>query len=1025
MKWSISWKVTIDDGQIVKLSKPTGEVSGTASADQKSVPSKCSDEVELPVDAALRQYVPTEFEVVAQTKSSITVRLRGFPVAWAAAPRCTAAEGTVSHVAVTYTPASVAWSKSWGQPEFTIAPFNNFKITPASVGNRFPFAPVGINKKVVFDWSGRLKIAKFGSPPDGPETTPEVVKDFASAQWNALVPLYQEAALALELSLKSEELRQLLEELQIAETLPLLPPDMRKFLMTPSFFYDWFFPAAFDFYTTAFKTLVLLEDAYNDPPLPNYAQVVRVARSGASLQLPSCASAPAGAKSFCARLRRAALAYSNSLQASKSLAQALATTVGRESGAAKAGDKKALARQQRAARALVPRLRVAFANHKAAGVKLAAVLRSGRFAPKLTKAQAKRGIAKVFRDLAAHGVSADDVRSILGGKTLTPVPLDLLALLSGKRPANPPPPPTPAGATITSVTFAGGPKSPVDRRSRKEPRHATGAESARQPVEPAALPGHDPGQRRPQLRHAPVPREHRRELGCRPLPAEHRRARLHRPDRHEVHVERGRLPLRQRLRAVLSEVHAGLGRHGPGRRQRRVEDRARQVQRAVIGRHRTSARIIVVCLAIMCVGIAGASAAPSADDPDWSGRWDAVVTCEIPSCAGQTFRGRLDFVQNGNAITGTSTDADNGDVTPIEGTAAGATATLTYDAGESITGTLRLTMSADETTFSGRLSFTDDEGFTVEMGTSSGTRVRHTVSGDIVISRCSITSCRRSPLAGVTVRATGKITVTTTTDSAGRYAIDLPDGSYVVKPTRPGSTFAPVSEKVDVAGGDVGDVDFATCGAPADASRVVASARVDKPPYCRVIDVKTDDAGLRKYPIALRFRGVSWNPKGSKIEAFWGKEKVAVYPAASGFTGTLLARRWQRRTLSGCGGVLSFRQDGFVRPVTYVVKPGQTVIFADRDPYLKTGDVTCQTDGPLLRATPGLVITSPGQGLGGGILVDIYRPNLGKGIRALVGKRLCVDLFPARRGVVVVSRKGDSIDVRVTRSDPCDEAESR
>jgi hypothetical protein len=244
--------------------------------------------------------------------------------------------------------------------------------------------------------------------------------------------------LAVALTLKLGQLRQLEEELQIAETLPLLPPAMRKFLMTPSFFDDWFFPLAAEIYNTLLKTLVLLEDAYNDPPLPNYAHVVRVARSGASLQLPSCAGAPAGARSFCERLRGAALAYADSLEATKGLAQALATTVGRESGAAKAGDKKALARQQRAARALVPKLRVAFANHKAAGVKLAAVLRSGRFAPRLTTTQAQQGIAIVLRDLAARGVSAAEVRTILGGKTLTPRPLDLLALLSGKRPANPP-----------------------------------------------------------------------------------------------------------------------------------------------------------------------------------------------------------------------------------------------------------------------------------------------------------------------------------------------------------------------------------------------------------------------------------------------------------------------------------------------------------------------------------------------------------------------------------------------------------
>jgi Carboxypeptidase regulatory-like domain len=438
-----------------------------------------------------------------------------------------------------------------------------------------------------------------------------------------------------------------------------------------------------------------------------------------------------------------------------------------------------------------------------------------------------------------------------------------------------------------------------------------------------------------------------------------------------------------------------------------------------------SVRAVAVFLALVCACAGASAAAPASPGPDWSGHWMVTVTCAIGSCQGESSSGPFDLTQNGTTLTGILTDGETGTRTPISGTAAGATATLDYDAGNGIVGKFQLTLSADGATFTGKLSFTETStGYTIEPGAVTGERVRHAVSGAVVVSRCSTTACQRSPLAGVTITAKGAIAATTTTDAAGKYSFELPDGSYVVKPSRRGSTFAPVSKTVEVDGGDVSDVDFATCATPG-ATRVLSAAGRESPPYCRAIEVMTDAAGLEKVPIALRFRGVSWNPRGSKIDVFWGKTKAVSYPASSGFTGTLLSRRWQRRTLAGCGGVLSFRQDGFVRPVTYVEKAGDTVIFADLDPYFSTGDVTCRTDGPLLSGTPGLVITSPGLRSGLGLPITIYRDDLGKGIRALVGKRLCVTLSPAKRGVVVVSRQGNSIDVTVTRSDPCDPATTR
>ncbi len=140
----------------------------------------------------------------------------------------------------------------------------------------------------------------------------------------------------------------------------------------------------------------------------------------------------------------------------------MATTVGRESGAAKAGDAKALLLQQNAGVALLPRLRAAMASQAAAAKDLAAAMKAGHFDPKLTTDEAQHGLALFLHDLAADGVSAQDVETILGGTTLQPRPLDLIDLLDGKLPPATAPAsvPTPAAATIQSVTVTGTPQNP-------------------------------------------------------------------------------------------------------------------------------------------------------------------------------------------------------------------------------------------------------------------------------------------------------------------------------------------------------------------------------------------------------------------------------------------------------------------------------------------------------------------------------------------------------------------------------------
>jgi hypothetical protein len=259
------------------------------------------------------------------------------------------------------------------------------------------------------DWSGDVYVRVNGlgpkpgkvSPPSSEPTTPEAVRRFARDQWRQYSDLYLGIVTVNGIILLREPLAR-----------PILLPVMSATYMAMT------------------KFLTLLERAFNDPPLGGYTRIARVTPSAARLDLPACADAPAGARAFCRDVEAAALRWLGALDGTERLARALATTVGRESGAAKAGDKKALARQQRAALALLPKLRAALATKRAAGAQLAAVLRSAGVRPRLTARQTKQNTDIVLEDFAARGVSSKDITRILGVSRPPARPLDLVSLLA-------------------------------------------------------------------------------------------------------------------------------------------------------------------------------------------------------------------------------------------------------------------------------------------------------------------------------------------------------------------------------------------------------------------------------------------------------------------------------------------------------------------------------------------------------------------------------------------------------------------
>jgi hypothetical protein len=171
--------------------------------------------------------------------------------------------------------------------------------------------------------------------------------------------------------------------------------------------------------------------AYFDPPVPRY-NVVAPIRHGPlpRVTLPACSQADATERAFCDRLHAAAKAWVRSFGRVRDVATTLAITIGRESAAAKAGNKTALRRQQRAGLALVPKLKAATATQRRDAAKLAAVLTDGEATGSLSADQSTQAISTLLGKLNARGVSVTNMRSA-ARSALTARPRDLLAVLRG------------------------------------------------------------------------------------------------------------------------------------------------------------------------------------------------------------------------------------------------------------------------------------------------------------------------------------------------------------------------------------------------------------------------------------------------------------------------------------------------------------------------------------------------------------------------------------------------------------------
>jgi hypothetical protein len=108
----------------------------------------------------------------------------------------------------------------------------------------------------------------------------------------------------------------------------------------------------------------------------------------------------------------------------------LATTVGRESAAARAHNSAALRRQRAAAVALLPKLRGVLRSQASAGKALAGLLRSVHTRANLASAQVGQAFGIILADLARGHTNVGQVQRAASA-ALRPRAVDALALLGG------------------------------------------------------------------------------------------------------------------------------------------------------------------------------------------------------------------------------------------------------------------------------------------------------------------------------------------------------------------------------------------------------------------------------------------------------------------------------------------------------------------------------------------------------------------------------------------------------------------
>jgi hypothetical protein len=164
-----------------------------------------------------------------------------------------------------------------------------------------------------------------------------------------------------------------------------------------------------------------------DPPRHDYTRLARVVVTPLRGAPPACTTS--ATRQLCLRLVSAANTYLRAVRTVEADASALATTVARDAGASKAGDRAAVSAQERLVQQLLARLDAGEKARATAGAQLVAALRASKVTSlMLTTAQAQAGLGALTQRLAALGLSQSKLSSLAAG-ALAPHSLDALVRL--------------------------------------------------------------------------------------------------------------------------------------------------------------------------------------------------------------------------------------------------------------------------------------------------------------------------------------------------------------------------------------------------------------------------------------------------------------------------------------------------------------------------------------------------------------------------------------------------------------------
>ncbi len=165
----------------------------------------------------------------------------------------------------------------------------------------------------------------------------------------------------------------------------------------------------------------------NDPPDSHVSVLARPRLIGHSAALPGC-GAGSSVRSYCLALRSDLSSYISSVRTVASIANALKTTVFRESAAAATRNRSALRRQDANGKQLESQLQHALATEIRLGATLARLIASKHVQGQLTQAQAQAAVAYIVGQLRRRSIPLASIDK-LASTALHTGPISLLTQL--------------------------------------------------------------------------------------------------------------------------------------------------------------------------------------------------------------------------------------------------------------------------------------------------------------------------------------------------------------------------------------------------------------------------------------------------------------------------------------------------------------------------------------------------------------------------------------------------------------------